>query len=91
MLMTGPSRTAFHAVPCVLTKPVDTAPSDIGTCPLVLSGECGTQIDCYCDTKNEHLWRNEMGESQAWKEFSDYIKCTRININIRQVHRHKVS
>lgn len=93
--MTGPSRTAFHAVPCVLTKPVSTAPDDIGTCPLVLTEELNTSVkENPCDHEpldrtSQHVWKNEMSDVDSWKAFSEYIKSTRININIRQVHKHK--
>ena len=93
MLMTGPSRTAFHAVPCIVTKHTDTTPDDIGTCPLVLNDDnhnddCENESVCNIqnDKEHVHLWKNEM--KKDWREFSDYISNTRININIRQVHKY---
>ena len=95
MLMTGPSRTAFHAVPIIITKPQKTGPEDLGRCPLVLreKPEADTeeiaQKNCCCKTpEEEHVWKNEMTNKESWKCFSDYLKSTRVNINIRQVHKY---
>ena len=89
MLMTGESRTAFHAVPCILTKPVKTAPADIGTCPLVTSGDFNRADPNICKSlDHNHYWKDEMNDA-SWEDFSKYISQTRININIRQVHKYK--
>lgn len=88
MLMTGASRTAFHAVPRIMTKCMRTAPLDIGTCPLVgFDDDFGAEESCGCND-GEHWWRNEM-KSSSWSEFGDYLSKTRININIRQVHKYQ--
>jgi len=90
MLMTGQSRIAFHAVPCIITKPSQTTPNNIGKCPLVLEDEIvgGNSNICNCEEDCEHVWKNEMLDP-SWKEFSKYISNTRININIRQVHKYQ--
>ena len=95
MLMTGPSRTAFHAVPIIVTKPQKTGPADLGKCPLVLRDEPEADTEetrvkkCSCKTpEKEHVWKDEMMEKGSWKCFSDYLKSTRVNINIRQVHKY---
>ena len=94
MLMTGQSRTAFHAVPCILTKPTETTPSDIGTCQLVRNentncydDDDNDEDDCSCMGKHDRLWTNEMKQPD-WNDFSNYLSNTRINVNIRQVHKY---
>ena len=91
MLMTGSSRVAFHAVPCIITKPSPTTPANIGNCPLVSQKSDGIEIDqkeSCCDKENcQKVWKNEMMK-EDWKEFSKYLSTTRININIRQVHKY---
>ena len=87
--MTGLSRTAFHAVPCIVTKPQQTMPHDIGTpCQLWKTFTMETSENCKCVDINQHLWNNALNDS-TWKHFAEYISKTRININIRQVHKHK--
>jgi len=83
MLMTGPSRTAYHAVPRVFTKTSLTGPKDIGS--LTWSDE---NTECVSEQHEQcfHIWKNEL--NNEWKEFEDYLKNTRININIRQVHKY---
>ena len=90
MLMTGPSRVAFHAVPCIITKPSPTTPENIGKCPLVLERELVTnkENDCCIKENCTHVWENELVKDD-WKSFSKYLSNTRININIRQVHKYK--
>jgi len=87
MLMTGPSRVAFHAVPCIITKPSKTTPENIGDCPLVLDSD-NSNINVDKKEIDGCIWNNAMA-SNDWKEFSEYISNTRININIRQVHKYK--
>ena len=116
MLMTGESRTAFHAVPRIVTRPMRTAPLDIGSCSLVVDSDAGGDINsgsggknCGSDTgvgggdggcggsddsdectcsESDRCWTNEM-LSPSWGEFSKYLSNTRININIRQVHKYR--
>ncbi|XP_047136393.1 nucleic acid dioxygenase ALKBH1 isoform X1 [Hydra vulgaris] len=92
ILMTGPSRTAFHAVPCIITKNQKTIPHDIGvSCQLWQTSEYFPAAEsaeyCKCIDCSHHLWTNAMNDS-SWEKFAEYISKTRININIRQVHKH---
>jgi len=89
MLMTGASRTAFHAVPRIITGATKTAPLDIGLCPLgMISGKSSANINELCECTEKHCWTNEMSYPD-WHDFGIYLSKTRININIRQVHRYK--
>lgn len=88
MLMTGPSRTAFHAVPRIMTQHIKTSPHNIGDCPLALCYDEEKEDVCSCEVKHNCWWNNEM-KSSAWTEFARYFSKTRININIRQVHKYK--
>jgi len=89
MLMTGESRTAFHAVPRIMTKSMKSAPYDIGTCPLALPN-VGVEETPLCTTveKHDHFCRDET-RTDSWEEFAKYLSKTRININIRQVHKYQ--
>jgi len=89
MLMTGASRTAFHAVPRIVTGAMRTAPIDIGLCPLGIdSAKDSANGNKICECHGEHCWTNQM-EFSDWCDFATYLSKTRININIRQVHRYK--
>lgn len=85
MLMTNESRLAFHAVPCIITKSMKTAPADIGSCPL--GNKVAGLNSVFSEESNGYCWKNQMIE-ESWNDFAKYISETRININIRQVHKY---
>ena len=44
---------------------------------------------CYCGSENDkvHLWSTLNMNKTEWGPFAKYLSRTRININVRQVHR----
>ena len=121
--MSGPSRTAFHAVPCIVKIGKDGEPPDelklVGNYEFTNSSENGHDYAASktelmapeqteklyngCDTDKitvrehrcrncqspnlDHCWKDFRPSETEWRPFADYLSKTRININVRQVHR----
>ena len=55
-----------------------------------LNENSASESACSCNRNNnseQPLWTNYMADEDDWLPFSNYLSKTRININIRQVHR----
>lgn len=100
--MTGESRLAYHAVPCIVKvgnadEPPECLKWDenaIGDKMPLLSKRCQEKrekccqvCEKYCDPNIvEEKLRSFSTNSEEWKPFASYLATTRININVRQVH-----
>lgn len=109
--MSGESRVAYHAVPCIVKEGAEGEPpnalkSDLDYSVKTIANEEQSGIadvsfelhdkkvkflsnNCYCGSGNhqEHLWSQWSMSSTEWEPFSSYLSKTRININVRQVHK----
>ena len=50
---------------------------------------CSRRNICYCGSESchDHLWSYLNMSKNEWEPFAKYLSKTRININVRQVHR----
>ena len=96
--MAGESRIAYHAVPCIVKEGVKEVPPkplqcldlvDKMTEKITSEIENETGDNCYCGSTNfqEHLWTLWSIGRKEWEPFAKYLSNTRININVRQVHK----
>ena len=99
--MSGSSRVAFHAVPCIIKQgEQDQLPDALryNSIPDVnLKNSTGEKEDdkyidkldgCFCNLgPDEHFWKHLRTTEEEWKSFEDYLSRTRVNINVRQVHK----
>ena len=92
IVMTKESRLAYHAVPCIVKVGLDIEPPQClkwNDCDnnkdTTLSGElCGQNCDLTTVSKQQ---QNFAKNQQEWEPFVSYLSRTRININVRQVHK----
>lgn len=50
---------------------------------------CFEEENCHCETEDfqDHLWAKSCLSDTEWEPFATYLSKTRININVRQVHK----
>ena len=51
-----------------------------------IEGNCENNARC-CPEQIGHFWMNSNMTQQEWQPFEDYLSRTRVNINVRQVHK----
>ncbi len=104
MIMSGESRTAYHAVPCIVKDESEQQPPKCLRFTREFSSENKEQDKDIYKTKemsslaeesvikkgqfSENFWSNlEQLSEPDCKLFDDYLSRTRVNINVRQVHK----